>query len=209
MWNPPRLLFGLDLSQHEFFLVLRAGQCINLVHSGAAASVKQALLWYQFYLLKTDRKIMIASALINFLKFIGKSVLASVIIFIVSLSVMTQKFPPDFTQVKSTYEIFKNLQSLSRKKSNAVQAALPSDSSAVASTDEDDIQQLIQLRQKIVMPLTGITDSLSEEKASKEEPPSCQYQVSLIQQLQSKIEELDKQNLSLNKKILELKYSKQ
>ena len=152
---------------------------------------------------------MIATALINFAKFIGKSVLASVIIFIVSLSVMTQKFPPDLTQVKSTYEIFKNLQSLSRKKSNTVQAALPLGSSVVASTDDDDIQQLIQQRQKIVMPLAGITDSLSEEKAAKVETPSCQYQDSLIQQLQSKIEELDKQNLTLNRKILELKYRKQ
>lgn len=158
---------------------------------------------------------MVASVLINFGKFIAKSVLASAIICTVSLSIMTKRFPPDLTQIKSTYAIIRNLQSLSHQKPVAVVAGQNSvpdsapDSLAAARTDDDEIQDLIQQRQNVLAPLADISKPLIEQNPIQEKVVSCEFQETQIQQLKNKIDELDKQNLTLNQKILELKYSKQ
>ena len=121
---------------------------------------------------------------------------------------MTKKFPPDFALVQNTYDILKNLQSLSQKDLKIPLAALPTENSEPEKDDEDEIQELVQQRKNLIAPLNDITQSTIQEKPADEKIVSCQHQNNIIQQLESKILELDQQNLSLNKRILELKYSK-
>ena len=55
------------------------------------------------------------SYLIHFLKYIGKSVLASVLISLVGFCLLTKTFPPDFGRLKNLYVSFRKLSALSEE----------------------------------------------------------------------------------------------
>lgn len=150
---------------------------------------------------------MIVTVLINFCKFLLKSALASVVVFIVSFSLMTNKFPPDFSLVKSAYDIIRNLQTATAKKSSITPP--PVAPTGEVTTDDEDIKNLIQQKQKLIKPLGEMAEAVVDHKTSAKSPMVCDSQDNLVHQLKVKIEELDQQNLSLNKRILELKYKKQ
>lgn len=57
--------------------------------------------------------------LINFLKYVGKSVLASVLISLVGFCLLTKTFPPDFGRLHTLYVSFKKLSALSDQIRNA------------------------------------------------------------------------------------------
>lgn len=150
---------------------------------------------------------MIASVLIHFCKFVLKSLLASALVCIISLSIMTKKFPPDLSQLKTTYNLVRNLQAMSLAKSNEL-APTPGNYINKAATEDEDVQELLQQRQKVLVPLSDMAESMTEGKLGEAKSNSCENQELLVHQLKNKIAELDDQNLLLNKMLLELKYKK-
>lgn len=142
----------------------------------------------------------------EFLKFILRSIVFSVLVFLISFSLLTQQFPPDFSKLKNIYGSYSKLKAISSNKSTRTKT----ENNKSNLSEEDNIEALMAQKQNLSQILSEMNIfEFTKSEAQDLKELSCINEKALINQLKDTIKDLDNQNLKLNKKILQIKYQRQ
>lgn len=144
--------------------------------------------------------------MINFLKYVGKSVLASVLISLIGFCLLTKTFPPDFGRLKNLYVSFRKLTALSEKiRHNQTRKVDPAIQDSEA--EEKNFEDLFEHRRQMLNLLSEMNLMKTAEKTvpfhgensvpDQSDPRAVVLSQESYNNLRLQIKELTKENQQL------------
>ncbi len=152
-------------------------------------------------------------AVLNFFKFVSKSILMSVVISIAGYCLLTRKFPPDFGRLKKMYLSYQKVLKLTQEIKASEQAKQSSPAEGQSAEDQEkDLNRMVEHRKQVLELLSQfnftepqLKQQNSEAKAAlsdlENNPKSVLLSYESYNNLRLQIKELSAENAQLRQQL--------